>query len=130
MFASSPPIPGRPDRDRILVLADGGAATLELLRLAVLRSDDVVAVIDDADARVRRFAEQFAIDLTVRAPRLEDLQGAVAVLIALGDPVAENRFIRAARAADRPIHVAGRPLVSDFTALAFLEQRPFTQLAA
>ena len=47
------------------------------------------------------------------------------MLIAIGDRAAENQLVRAARRRGIPVYVAERPLVSDFTPLAFIEQRPF-----
>ncbi len=123
--------PGQPavDGEAILVLGSSDR-TLDLLRLAVLRSDNVTAVGARPDPRVRRFADNFAVDLHDHRPGPDDLEGAAAVLIAIGDRAAENQLVRAARRRGIPVYVAERPLVSDFTPLQFIERRPFFQSAA
>ena len=55
---------------------------------------------------------------------MQHLRGANAVVVALGDVGRENALVRAARRAGIPVHVAGRPLVSDFTMLELVERRP------
>ncbi len=116
-------------RNRILV-AGGSERALGLLRLATIRSDDVVLIHPNPEPAVRRFAEQFAIEVHERDPRETDLTGTSAVLVAIGDIRAENNLVRLARRGGIPVYVADRVLVSDFDLLAFLEQRPISALAA
>jgi uroporphyrin-III C-methyltransferase / precorrin-2 dehydrogenase / sirohydrochlorin ferrochelatase len=115
--------------DRILV-AGGSDRTLGLLRLAVIRSDDVVLIAATPDPAVRRFADRFAIEVIARPAREDDINEVAAVLIAIGDAQAENSLVRAARRHRVPVHVADRTLVSDFDMLEFLEQRTPAVLAA
>ena len=111
-------------------MAGGSDHTLGLLRLATIRSDEIVLIIEEPDAAVRRFAAQFAIELRERRPRAADIDAASAVLIAIGDVEAENSLIRAARRQGIPVHVADRDVVSDFRLLEFLEKHPSAALAA
>ena len=113
--------------DRILV-AGNSARTLELLRLATIRSDDVVLVAPDPDAALRRFANRFAIEIRERRAEATDVGEASAVLMAIGDIEAENDLIRMARRKGVPVHVADRDLVSDFGLIEFLERRPSASL--
>lgn len=115
--------------DRILV-AGGSDRTLDFLRLAVIRSDDVVLIAPAPDPTVQRFADRFAIEVIARPAREDDMGDAAAILIAIGDAHAENSLVRAARRHRVPVHVADRALVSDFDLLEFLEQRTPAVLAA
>ncbi len=124
-FSRLPDWDPRLHRDRV-VLFGGSPRTLDLLRLAAIRSDDVLLLMREPTAPVRRFAERFAIELRGDA-RARDLSTAEAVLVAIGDAEAENAVVRRSRAAGTPLHVADRPLVSDFTLLEFLEQRASTR---
>ena len=112
-----------------IVVASVDRHALDLLRAAVLRSDDVVALVDEPGANVRRFVDQFAVELNATSMD-EVLKRAGAVLVSLDNTDAENEIVRAARKAHVPVHVRGRDLVSDFTLLEFLEQRPLAALAA
>lgn len=118
----------RHDTDRILVVAAPGQA-LSLLRLAVLRSDDVLFVAPSIPPDARRFATRFAVDVGERPLAESDLDEASALLLSLPDPEEENRVLRQARRRGVPVHVVDRPLVSDFSVLAMLEQ-PGLRLAA
>ena len=115
--------------DPIVVIATPDRI-LELLRLAVLRSDAVTAVTPTLDGATRRFVDAFAVAHRAHEGDMEDLAGAGAALLALSDVAAENEIVRAARRCRVPIYVAGRALVSDFTPLALVEQRPLSSLAA
>ena len=118
----------RPDRDRILVVAAPDQA-LNLLRLAILRSDDVLFVADAIPPEARRFATRFALEVAERPLEDADLAGAAAMLLSLPDAEEENRVLRQARRQRVPVHVVDRPLVSDFSVLAMLEH-PGMSLAA
>ena len=107
-------------RARVLVVAAPDRA-LDLLRLATLRSDDVVLVAETVSARASLFAESFAIDVAQRPFRDADLADASVILLSLPDRADENRIVRSARRMGVPVHVVDRPLVSDFTLLALLE---------
>lgn len=112
---------------RDLIVVFGGARnTLDLLRLATVRSDDVLLVIEAIDAATRRCVDHFAVDLALRRATEQDVAGANAVLVALGEVELENRLVRAARRQAIPVHVAGRPLVSDFTPLELVERHAAT----
>lgn len=115
--------------NRILV-AGGSERALGLLRLATIRSDDVVLIHPDPDPAVKRFAARFAIEVCDRNPHDADLIGASVVLVAIGNAEAENDVVRLARRRGIPVYVADRALVSDFEMLAFLEQRPLSAWAA
>lgn len=104
--------------------------TLDLLRLALLRSDAVVAVASDPDFAARRFTAQFAIELYDRAPQPRDFDDVTAALIALGDDESENGLVREAWRRGVPVHVMGRPLVSDFSRLDLVAQRRLSVAAA
>lgn len=119
----------RPTPEQILIFG-GSPRTLDLLRLATIRSDSVLLIGRAFDEPVRRYAAHFAIEIREPADGGAELTGASAVLVAMGDVEAENRVVRAARRHAVPIHVADRALVSDFTLIEFLEQRPHTSLAA
>ncbi len=114
---------GRRPADRVVVVG-GGADTLTLLRMASVRSDDVLLVADRLDGAVQRLADLFAIETREGEVREDEIAGASALLVALGDQRRENAAVRAARRRGVPVHVAGRPLVSDFTLLALVERRP------
>ena len=105
-------------------MVGGGAETLALLRMASVRSDDVLLVTERLEAPARRLAELFAMEVREGQASERDLEGASAVLVAMGDRVRENATVRAARRRGIPVHVAGRSLVSDFTLLALVERRP------
>lgn len=125
----SEPTSNRLGRDRILVLGSSSCA-VDLLRLATIRSDEVVFLAETITEPARQFARRFAIETHERRFMVTDLDGASAALVSLGDDEAENRVVRAARRRGVGIHVVGRPLVSDFTILAMLQQRPLTGVAA
>lgn len=78
--------------DRI-VLFGGSARTLDLLRLAVTRSDNVLLILGLPDDRTRRFAEAFGVEVQAQ-PLAADLASAVTALVSTGDPVAENAILR------------------------------------
>lgn len=120
--------PARPDHDRIVVVG-GGPFTLDLLRLATVRSDDVVLVAPRIDGAIRRFTDRFAVDVRKRAAADADLVGATAVIVAAGDVDVENRIILDARRRAIPVHVWNRPLVSDFTLIGMLERHPSSFVA-
>ena len=115
------PVPDtRPDPDRVLVVATPSLA-LDLLRLAVLRSDDVLFVAETVPMQAQRFAQHFAVEVVRRPFVAGDLDGVAALLVALDDREAENRIVREARRHGVPVHVVDRPLVSDFSVLGMLE---------
>lgn len=106
-------------------MVGGSQRTVELLRLATLRSDDVVLVADRLDPGSERHVEHFVIEHRPTADLDAVMAGrATAVLVGASDAALESRAIRAARRGGLPVHVSGRPLVSDFTMLEFLEARP------
>ncbi len=119
----------RPAPDQILIFG-GSSRTLDLLRLATIRSDSVLLVGRAFDAPVTRCAAHFAVEIREPGRGDPDLGAASAVLVALGDVEAENRIVRAARRGAVPVFVADRALVSDFTLIEFLERRPHTSQAA
>lgn len=123
------PSSGLRDIEPILVIG-GSHRTLDLLRVAVLRSDDIVAVVPHPDDQTSRYAAHFAVDLIDHWPDDLAMTDLAAALISIGDIEEENRWVRDARRHRLPIHVADRPLVSDFTLLDFLEQRPLSLQAA
>ena len=107
--------------DRIVVIG-GSAQTLDMLRLATVRSDDVLLVAEGIDAATRRFIDHFAIDFRQGPADESDLHGATAVVVTLGDVERENAMVLDARRHGIPVHVDGRPLVSDFTMLGLIER--------
>lgn len=115
--------PDAAPRDRVVVVG-GGAETLGLLRMASVRTDDVLLVAEHLDGAARRLADLFAFEAREGEASEEDIAGASALLVAIGDLGRENATVRAARRRGIPVHVAGRPLVSDFTLLALVERRP------
>ena len=126
--ALSPKIAASPDRlqagtDRIVVVG-GAPRTLDLLRLATIRSDDVVLVAEALDAATRRFVDHFAIDYRPGPAYGPDVEGAAAVLVAIGDVARENALVRSVRRLNIPVHVDARPLLSDFTMLELVERHP------
>jgi siroheme synthase (precorrin-2 oxidase/ferrochelatase) len=112
-------------QDRIVVIG-GSARTLDMLRIAAIRSDDVVLFVDCMDAPVKRFTDMFAIDVQRRRPVAADLDGTTAVLVATGAPETDNWVVHNARRRNLPVHVADRPLVSDFTLMELVERHPST----
>ena len=145
--ARSPKAAASPDRypdatDRIVVVG-GAPRTLDLLRLATIRSDEVVLVAEPRhlvaeprdlvadphdtgplDAPIRRFVDHFAIEYRPGPASAADFDGAAAILLAIGDVGRENALVRSARRQRIPVHVAGRPLLSDFTLLELVERHP------
>lgn len=114
--------PERGPRDRVVVMG-GGADTLALLRMASVRTDDVLLVAERLDGAARRLADLFAIEAREGEASDDDIAGASALLVAIGDLGRENAAVRAARRSGVPVHVAGRPLVSDFSLLDLVERR-------
>jgi siroheme synthase (precorrin-2 oxidase/ferrochelatase) len=112
--------PPRP-ADRIVVVG-GSRRTIDLLRMATIRSDEVVLVAPDPDAATRRFVDLFAIELKDRCLSALDLRGSSAVLVSTGELQGDNKVVRAARRLNIPVHVAERPLVSDFTLMELVER--------
>lgn len=120
--AGPPPSgPSAGDADLILVVG-GSPRTLDFLRFAALRSDDVILVAERINGDETRYADRFAITVLQRAVRAADLEHATAVLIAAGDARTENDVLRAARRHGVPAYVEGRPIPSDFTMLEFLKR--------
>lgn len=103
---------------------------VDLMRLAVLRSDDVRFVAEAIRPEAERLAVRFAIEVQRRSFVPGDLAGTAAVLVALDDPEAENSVVREARRRGVPVHVVDRPLVSDFSMLGMLEQPDLLRRAA
>ena len=101
----------------------GGAETLALLRMASVRTDDVLLVAERLDGATRRLADLFAIEAREGEASDTEIAGASALLVAIGDLGRENAAVRAARRSGVPVHVAGRPLVSDFSLLDLVERR-------
>lgn len=110
-----------PSEDRVLVVG-GGDATIELLRLATVRTDDVVLVSREIDDRISRLARMFAIEERNRTVRESDIAEANLILVAAGDEEIENEVVRTARRKGIPVHVSNRPLVSDFDPMEMLER--------
>lgn len=115
--------------DRVLVVAAPSNA-LDLMRLAVLRSDDVLFVAETVPPAAERFALHFAIEVAQRSFAPGDLSDVAAVLVSLDDREGENRIVRAARRHGVPVHVLDRPLVSDFSVLTMLQRPGLLQSAA
>jgi siroheme synthase (precorrin-2 oxidase/ferrochelatase) len=113
----------RPDR---IVVIGGSPRTLDVLRIAVIRSDDVVLFVDHLEAPVRRFTDMFALEVRQRRAAAVDFAEASAILVAAGAPEVENWVVRNARRRNIPVHVADRPLVSDFTLIELVERHPST----
>lgn len=111
--------------DRIVVVG-GSRQTLDLLRLATVRSDEIVLIAEAIDDATRRFVDHFAIEYRPRQETESDLTGATAILASVGDVERENLLVRNARRRRIPIHVGNRALVSDFTMLDLVERRPAT----
>ena len=121
LLDSLPPV--LPGHDRVVVVG-GASNTLDLLRLATVRSDDVVLFCERPGPAIRRFAERFAVEVFTRAPQDEEISGANVVLVSVGDAEYENRLVRQARRFALPVHVTARPQLSDFTLIEMLERRP------
>jgi len=111
----------QPSADRVLVVG-GGNTTIDLLRLATVRTDDVVLVSREIDDRVKRLARMFAVEERNRTVRESDIAEASLVLVAAGDVELENEVVRTARRKGIPVHVSNRPLVSDFEPMEMLER--------
>ena len=109
-------------RDRVVVVG-GGAETLGMLRMASVRTDDVLLVTAHLDGPARRLADLYGFEAREGEASDADIAGASALLVATGDRGRENAAVRAARRRGIPVHVAGRPLVSDFTLLDLVERR-------
>jgi hypothetical protein len=111
-------------QDRIVIFG-GSSRTLEFLRLATIRSDNVLLIAAVVDAPVRHYVNRFAIEYRAEANDV-DMASASAALVTVGDPEAENATVRHIRRFGVPAHVADRPLLSDFSMLEFLERRAST----
>lgn len=123
------PIPIPEPRD-LIVVAASPRHTLDLLRWATLRSDEVRLVAPAVPEAARRFAFRYAVDVRQRPVADDDFAGAAALLLALDDLDDENALIRRARRYGIAIHVHDRPLVSDFSVLAMMERPWPASLAA
>ena len=111
--------------DRIVVIG-GSERTLDVLRIAAIRSDDVVLFVDRLETRIKRFTDMFAIAVEQRRAGVADLVDTAAVLVTTGEPESENWAVRNARRHNIPVHVAERPLVSDFTLIELVERHSCT----
>jgi len=111
----------QPSRDRVLVVG-GGNATIDLVRLATVRTDDVVVVSRSIDDRLRRLTSMFAVETRNRTPRESDIAEANLVLVNADDVEVENEVVRIARRHGVPVHVSNRPVVSDFEPMEMLER--------
>ena len=105
--------------DRVVV-AGGSCQTIDFLRLATVRTEEVVLVMERLDDAIRRFVRLFPIEVHERALVDGDLDGVSTMLITIGDIGQEDRAIREARWRGIPVHVADRAALSDFTMLDFL----------
>lgn len=115
-------------RDRILI-AGGGARTLDLLRLATVRSDDVILVGESFDAKVLETARRYSIKVEAREVDERDVAEADAVLVDMPEAQTGERLQRIARVRGAPVHMADSPHASDFTLLQFLERAPESRRA-
>jgi len=111
----------QPSNDRVLVVG-GGNSTIDLVRLATVRTDDVVVVSRNIDDRLRRLTSMFAVETRNRTPRESDIAEASLVLVNADDVEVENEIVRIARRRGVPVHVRNRPLVSDFEPMEMLER--------
>jgi hypothetical protein len=69
--------------DRIVVFGDA-PQTLDVLRLATIRSDHVALIASQTDGATRQFIDRFAIDDRQGLPREADIAGAASVLVTIG----------------------------------------------
>ena len=107
------------------VLFGGSPQTLGLLRLALIRSDNVLLVASRPDLALSRYAERMQVERRF-TPDGSELDGALAVLVSDGHRRTEDAVIRDAKLRSIPVYVADRPRISDFTMLDFLYRRPLT----
>lgn len=111
-------------RDRIIIFG-GSPKTIDLLMLAVIRSDDVLLVGAHLEADVHRYAQRFAVEHKTTFEDA-DIPTAASILVAHDNIAAATRLAQQARAAGTPIYVADQPLLSDFNILEFIERRQST----
>ena len=97
----------RTHNDRIVVIG-GSERTLDLLRVATIRSEDIVLVGASFSEAVLRFTARFAIETRPRIAEDSDVREAASLLVSIGDIEAENTIVRSARRHGIPIFVSGR----------------------
>lgn len=119
------PLPGQ---ERVLVVG-GSPRTLDLLRLATVRSENVVVIAPSVDEAVARYARHFGVSLETRRAESEDFSEADLAIISTDDVREDSRAVRLARRHGAPIHVFGQPQLCDFTLMGMLEWHPSTQRA-
>jgi siroheme synthase (precorrin-2 oxidase/ferrochelatase) len=116
----APAVPG-PER---LVLVGGAKDTLDLLRLATVRSDSVLLLMPCPGEDIIRYARHFGVSVETRPAEAGDLVAAGLAIIATADPRLDMQALRFARRSGVPVHVRGQPQLSDFTLIAMLEWHP------
>jgi len=115
--------PAVPGQERVVVVG-GSAGTLDLLRLATVRSENVVLLTQAYDEAVGRYARHFAVSIELRQAEAEDFREADLAIIATEDARQDARALRLARRHGVPAHVWGQVHLSDFSLIAMLEWHP------
>src|SRR4051812_37003505 len=112
--------PAVPGQERVL-LVGGAAATIDLLRLATVRSENVLLLASTHDTAVGRYARHFGVAIERRPVAVEDFEEADLVIIATQSVREDGRALRLARRRGVPAHVYGQPHLSDFSIMGMLE---------
>jgi siroheme synthase (precorrin-2 oxidase/ferrochelatase) len=107
-----------------LLLVGGSAATIDLLRLATVRSENVVLVASAHDKAVARYARHFGVAIEMRGAVAEDFDETDLVIVATRSAREDGRAMRLARRRGIPVHVFGQPHLSDFSIMGMLEWHP------
>jgi hypothetical protein len=110
-------------RDRIVVVG-GAIDTVDLLRLATVRSDDVALFVPALDPALRRFVQHFAVQVRLCKPSDQDLAGASAILLSSTCEETTRIVLAAAHRFEIPLHASQQPMLSDFTLIEMLERHP------
>ena len=110
---------------RALVVGGGKIALQRVLGL--LASGARVTVVAPAvRTRIARLAERGKLELSTRAARLEDLEAADLVVVAIDDATSSQALAERARALRIPVHVADRAELCDFVFPAVHRDGPLT----
>jgi siroheme synthase (precorrin-2 oxidase/ferrochelatase) len=110
-------------RERVLVVG-GSSATIELIRLATVRSENVVLIATTSEPDVERYARHFDVVIEGRKAVADDFGEADLAIVSTGDLREDGRVLRMARRQGVPIHVYGQPHLSDFSIMGMLNWHP------
>jgi siroheme synthase (precorrin-2 oxidase/ferrochelatase) len=119
--------PAPPPGQEHVLLVGGSPRTLDLLRLATVRSENVLLVSPFLDEAVSRYARHFGVTVESRRAQPDDSLEAELAIISTDSFREDSRVLRFVRHHGVPVHVFGQPQLCDFTLMGMLEWHPSSQ---